>query len=788
MTEVSFKWEEPDKLRVGGGKGAGKHAAALLAQEVQLAGEAAEEARRNREARAAVVPAAKVAKAANQSGEFVGDKQVLEFACDASFMQGREEGHLDRHVMVKDLLAASKALKMPLSLEKPVALFSIYDGHFGTKCSEFAAQNFHKKLLPLGRKLYLVQLGSGGAMLSEGDGGCRVFAAGELDVEEDRIRQAGGQLLEVAPGVNHVASANFENRLKEKPVNRPFGLAEEYRIQLASGLGCTLTPPMTSPFPRALGDRELKPIVSVKPEVHVLPLEPNHRAFTLYCDGIAEDIDVLLKSMPGQEKGAPGRLTQDAYNRGSEQNLTAITVFFRFPAKRSHAEAFPEETPRTPQTTATAPEAKLPPPRTAQDLRDLKAARRSSEQERSRHQEAPQIIVYCPQDWPIPFDWREDENTLIFVLSATGVKAKNLSVAICDVYVKVNLPPALFEVDLLHEIDPEHPKTRCRVSPDKVTVTLQKRTPQIWGEFRASGTKAELRARRQAALEQLELREAERLKKRQDFKEEMLKHGEHAQWRLDSQNRETIEKWEQEEKEKWEEEVYRSFDADTGDLLDTQQSKDSGDLDEPDIVEVSTEVVKLKEEVKEPIWTEQDFDDTEEYFPDVRECPGKIGLRFTARPRPGVPVRDRGRLVRVLKCDCRPEACSELWQALKLGSNARCFANRAVASLYLGNFEQCLEDGNILSKPRNGELHHNVDPEDEKVRARVEIRMGSAFLWLGAFKKAEAHFEKALSTEGLDADEIKQVRADLERVRSAYAALRVKEQADQSLRKGDSED
>lgn len=109
-----------------------------------------------------------------------------------------------------------------------------------------------------------------------GDGGCRVFAAGELDVEEDRIRQAGGQLLEVAPGVNHVAwstyqcadvlqllhvqtccawcetpffrsrfqrapdslgtttaslavsgppgpkvaSANFENRLKEKPVNR----------------------------------------------------------------------------------------------------------------------------------------------------------------------------------------------------------------------------------------------------------------------------------------------------------------------------------------------------------------------------------------------------------------------------------------------------------------------------------------------------------------------------------------------------------------------------------------
>lgn len=56
---------------------------------------------------------------------------------------------------------------------------------------------------------------------------------------------------------------------------------------------------------------------------------------------------------------------------------------------------------------------------------------------------------------------------MTFELAATGVKAKSLSVAICDVYVKVNSPPSLFEVDLKHEIDPEHPKTRCRVSQDK---------------------------------------------------------------------------------------------------------------------------------------------------------------------------------------------------------------------------------------------------------------------------------------------------------------------------------
>lgn len=68
---------------------------------------------------------------------------------------------------------------------------------------------------------------------------------------------------------------------------------QEYRIQMAQGLGCTLAPPSTSPFSRAwlggirvksaslmkfmstesprLGNRELKPMVSAKPEAGGLP-------------------------------------------------------------------------------------------------------------------------------------------------------------------------------------------------------------------------------------------------------------------------------------------------------------------------------------------------------------------------------------------------------------------------------------------------------------------------------------------------------------------------------------
>ncbi|CAE7160000.1 DNAAF4, partial [Symbiodinium pilosum] len=336
-------------------------------------------------------------------------------------------------------------------------------------------------------------------------------------------------------------------------------------------------------------------------------------------------------------------------------------------------------------------------------------------------------------------------------------------------------------------------------------------------------------------------REEERLKKRQEFKQEMLKQGEHAQWRLDSQNRETIEKWEKEERDRWEAEVFRSFDEETGALLpDTEPTiEDITEEDRADDVreapaakvpestpkeskpaESPTLLVKANDQ---PIWKEEELEETEEYVPDVRDNPGKIGIRFTMRPRPGVPVRDRGRKAPPFpkdapKTDAPPMIAGDeedesdpVWlkdkgdklmtlgdyqgaynaytEALKLASNARCFANRAVAALYLGNFEQCLEDCNrsiqildFRNKPRPGEMSHTADPEDEKVRARVEVRMGVAYLWLGAFQKAEAHFEKALGSEGLELEESKQVRLDLQRVQAAKKALQEKEQADQTLR------
>lgn len=130
--------------------------------------------------------------------------------------------------------------------------------------------------------------------------------------------------------------------------------------------------------------------------------------------------------------------------------------------------------------------------------------------------------------------------------------------------------------------------------------------------------------------------------------------------------------------------------------------------------------------------------------------------------------------------------------ALKLGTNARAFANRAVADLYLGNLEQCIEDcGHAIrildtrhSAPA-GHMPGPVDPQDQQVRVKVEVRMATAYLWLGAFGKAEEHYTKALEVEdGWPVfEDRKMVQEDLERIKESRAALVLKEKADTVMRR-----
>mmetsp|Transcript_43628 Transcript_43628/g.102885 ORF Transcript_43628/g.102885 Transcript_43628/m.102885 type:complete len:832 (-) Transcript_43628:60-2555(-) len=489
---------------------------------------------------------------------------------------------------------------------------------------------------------------------------------------------------------------------------------------------------------------------------------------------------------------------------------------------------------------------------------------------------------------PITFDWSEDENGIFFDLHIRGAKAKNIDIQLCDVYVKVNCHPSFFEVDLRHEIDLDHPKTLARVGAGKVTLSLRKKVPGLWKEFRAEGTKAEVRERRRLSLEAAVEREKDLEKQKEERKEEKLKAGEHEQWRLDRENREQIEKWEAEEKERWEKKLLGEYDEDEEDEPDAAAAQsrapsaaeikdameevplsqpESGESKAADqessqpqsrqkrerSVKFDLEDKENVEEKKAPVTVEQEpvkqhvplqpvvstpgpvvcevkevdpNEACEEYVPPPRENPGKIGVRFSERPRPGVPVRDRGGQRAppfpkgTVKSEMPPmmagtpeeDENDPVWlkdkadnlmvagdyqgaynaytQALKISLNARAFANRAVADLYLGNFTQCIEDGtralNVLDARRRvpeGHMPPPEDPEDAMVRARVEVRIATAYLWSGAFKKAEEHMQKALDVEaGLDVDERQKVKDDLDSCKRAREALVLKEKGDHAAR------
>jgi dyslexia susceptibility 1 candidate gene 1 protein len=90
--------------------------------------------------------------------------------------------------------------------------------------------------------------------------------------------------------------------------------------------------------------------------------------------------------------------------------------------------------------------------------------------------------------------------------------AKNVDVYCNSLYVKVNYAPYLFELDLMHEIDPEH--CTSVVGNGLVKLELQKLVPGPWPEPKFRGTAAQITNRRLAAQDQ----EMKRIQSQKDQK------------------------------------------------------------------------------------------------------------------------------------------------------------------------------------------------------------------------------------------------------------------------------
>lgn len=318
---------------------------------------------------------------AMQSGSAMQIK-LKGFSADSATMQGRRPRQEDRHVKIPDFTKAAKALKMPIDhLGQPCAFFAIYDGHQGILCAEFVANRLHLRLLKklsdarvvwsderirealcevceeldseflvkhrtvpdgctvvvaliVGARLFVAWIGDSRCVLghvnSEGD--MKAVSLTEdhrpsLVEEANRVVAAGGIVVNF-DGALRVAHEGYEERMRE------------IRRAQANGLGTIGKNPVALAVSRSMGDREFKaitgkPVLISTPDVRIVKLNWSDKLLALMCDGVSdvmrdsEVVSEVERAVVNSEtgiRGACGALIQEAYHRGSGDNLTVVLV------------------------------------------------------------------------------------------------------------------------------------------------------------------------------------------------------------------------------------------------------------------------------------------------------------------------------------------------------------------------------------------------------------------------------------------------------------------------------
>jgi len=307
-------------------------------------------------------------------------------SADSASMQGRRPTQEDRHVKIPDLARAATALQMPIDhLEKPCALFAVYDGHQGQLCADYAAKGLHLRILKklsavrnknhwtdericlvlkevfveldtdflakhrtspdgctavavliIGNRLFVAWAGDSRAVL------CRRASGGDvltvpltqdhrpgLKSEAERVERAGGQIVNF-DGALRVAHVGYDEKVRE------------IRRARSQGLGTIAKEPVALAVSRSLGDREFKAVTGKEllvstPSVRTVRLNRSCKFIALMCDGISDvmtneevvfelNFERKLDDASANARAVCGSLVQEAYRRGSGDNLTVVFV------------------------------------------------------------------------------------------------------------------------------------------------------------------------------------------------------------------------------------------------------------------------------------------------------------------------------------------------------------------------------------------------------------------------------------------------------------------------------
>ncbi|XP_042409686.1 probable protein phosphatase 2C 59 [Zingiber officinale] len=218
-----------------------------------------------------------------------------------------------------------------------VGLFGVFDGHGGAQVAEYVKQNLFSNLLQHPKFISDIK-----SALAEA---YKHTDSEFLKCENSQNREAGstastavlvGNRLVVANvGDSRVVICKGGDAIAVSRDHKPDQTDERQRIEDAGGFvmwAGTWRVGGVLAVSRAFGDRHLKRFVVADPEIHEEEVDGSLEFVILASDGLwdvvsNEEAVEMVKSFEDPEQAAK-KLLQEAYQRGSADNITCVVVRF----------------------------------------------------------------------------------------------------------------------------------------------------------------------------------------------------------------------------------------------------------------------------------------------------------------------------------------------------------------------------------------------------------------------------------------------------------------------------
>jgi dyslexia susceptibility 1 candidate gene 1 protein len=168
------------------------------------------------------------------------------------------------------------------------------------------------------------------------------------------------------------------------------------------------------------------------------------------------------------------------------------------------------------------------------------------------------------------YEWRQTLSLIVIEIPLKGSSASAVNIIAADCYVKVSFDRYLLHLDLLQQVDDE--KCVAKIKNGKLTLKITKKESQMWDSLLIEGLdKAEIKARRAAALEAKSSIENENFSKAKDRKIEDEHKALRKQMALEEDERQHIDDLKSEEKRLAEETIFKAIAQDQNpDLKETK--------------------------------------------------------------------------------------------------------------------------------------------------------------------------------------------------------------------------